>query len=42
MEDKNQHSSVLIVGNVARGSWQKMFGVDNPEAIANVAIDLAR
>ncbi len=42
VEEKNQHSSVLIVGNVARGGWQKMLGVGNPEAIANVAIDLAR
>jgi cytochrome oxidase Cu insertion factor (SCO1/SenC/PrrC family) len=42
VEDKNQHSSVLIIGNVARGGWRKLFAMDDPATIANVAIDLAR
>jgi cytochrome oxidase Cu insertion factor (SCO1/SenC/PrrC family) len=42
VKDKNQHSSVLIVGNVAHGGWQKMLGIGNPDAIANMALDLAR
>jgi cytochrome oxidase Cu insertion factor (SCO1/SenC/PrrC family) len=42
VEDKNQHSSVLIVGNVARGGWRKILAIGDAEAIANVALDLAR
>ena len=42
VKDKNQHSSVVIVGNVAHGGWQKMLGIGNADAIANVALDLAR
>jgi cytochrome oxidase Cu insertion factor (SCO1/SenC/PrrC family) len=42
VSDKNQHSSVVLVGNVARGGWQKMLAVGNPSAIANVALQLAR
>jgi protein SCO1 len=42
VKDKNEHSSVLIVGNVAHGGWQKMLAIGNPDAIANVALDLAR
>jgi protein SCO1/2 len=42
VKDKNEHSSVVIVGNVAHGGWQKMLGIGNADAIANVALDLAR
>jgi protein SCO1/2 len=42
VKDKNQHSSVVIVGNVAHGGWQKMLGIGDADAIANVALDLAR
>jgi cytochrome oxidase Cu insertion factor (SCO1/SenC/PrrC family) len=42
VEDKNQHSSVLIVGNVASGGWRKVLAIGDAEAIANVALDPAR
>ncbi len=42
VEDKNQHSSVLIIGNVARGGWRKIFPLGDPATIANIALDLAR
>jgi protein SCO1/2 len=42
VEDKNQHSSVLIIGNVARGGWRKVFALGDPATIANAALDLAR
>jgi protein SCO1/2 len=42
VDDKNKHSAALLVGNVARGGWQKMFAMGKPEAIASVAVDLAR
>jgi protein SCO1 len=42
VDDKNKHSAALLIGNVPRGGWQKMFAMGKPEAIASVAIDLAR
>ena len=42
VEDKNQHSSVLLVGNVARGGWRKLLAIADSSAIANIALDLAK
>lgn len=42
VSDKNDHSSVVLIGNVARGGWQKMLAIGNASAIANVALELAR
>jgi len=42
VEDKNQHSSVLIIGNVARGGWRKLLAVGNSETIASTALDIAQ
>jgi len=42
VSDKNQHSSVVLIGNVARGGWQKMLAVGDANAIANVALQVAR
>jgi protein SCO1/2 len=42
VSDKDQHSSVVLIGNVARGGWQKMLAIGDPSAIANVALQLAR
>jgi cytochrome oxidase Cu insertion factor (SCO1/SenC/PrrC family) len=42
VDDKNKHSAALLIGNVPRGGWQKMFAMGKPEAIASVAIDIAR
>lgn len=42
VDDKNQHSAVLLLGNVERGGWQKMFAMGKPEAITRVATGLAR
>jgi cytochrome oxidase Cu insertion factor (SCO1/SenC/PrrC family) len=41
VEDKGEHSSVLIIGNEATGEWLKMPAMANPEEIANAAIKLA-
>ena len=40
--EKNDHSSAVLIGNVAHGGWRKMLGIANPSVIANVALDLAR
>ena len=40
--DKNDHTSLLIVGNVAHGGWRKVPSLDNPAAIAKIALDLAQ
>ncbi|HTS25711.1 MAG TPA: SCO family protein [Bryobacteraceae bacterium] len=42
VSDKNQHSSVVLIGNVEHGGWQKMLAVGDPPAIAKVALQLAR
>lgn len=42
VEDKNQHSSALLIGNVARGGWRKVQAVADAQAIANVTLDIAR
>lgn len=39
--NKNEHSSVLIVGNETTGEWMKMPAMASPSEIANAAIKLA-
>jgi cytochrome oxidase Cu insertion factor (SCO1/SenC/PrrC family) len=41
VENKGEHSSVLILGNEATGEWMKMPAMANPEEIANAAIKLS-
>jgi protein SCO1 len=41
VEDKQQHTGVLIIGNEATGEWMKVMAMANPEEIANSAIKLA-
>ena len=33
--EKDKHSGVLIIGNVATGEWSKVFAMANPSEIAN-------
>jgi protein SCO1/2 len=40
VEDKNEHSSVLILGNEATGEWVKMPAMAGPTEIADAAIKL--
>ncbi len=35
VEDKQQHSSVLIIGNEATGDWMKVHAMSSPAEIAN-------
>lgn len=42
VEDKNDHSTLLLIGNVPRGGWRKVLAIGEAEAIANVALDIAR
>ena len=41
VEDKQQHSSVLIMGNVATGEWMKVLAMSNPSEIADAALKLS-
>jgi protein SCO1 len=41
VEDKQQHTSVLIIGNEATGEWMKVMAMSNPEEIAKAATGLA-
>lgn len=34
VEDKQQHNSTLIIGNVAKGEWMKVMAMSNPAEIA--------
>ena len=36
VEEKLEHSSILIVGNDATGDWSKMLATEKPQAIADV------
>lgn len=40
VEDPQQHSSVLIIGNVATGEWMKVLAMSNPAEIANAVTKL--
>jgi cytochrome oxidase Cu insertion factor (SCO1/SenC/PrrC family) len=41
VKDKNDHTSLLIVGNVETGQWMKVFAMSRPAEIADVVIKLA-
>jgi protein SCO1/2 len=41
VEDKQQHTGVLIIGNEATGEWMKVMAMSNPEEIARAATQLA-
>ncbi|HEX8844759.1 MAG TPA: SCO family protein [Pyrinomonadaceae bacterium] len=41
VEDKQQHTGVLIIGNEATGEWMKIMAMSNPEEIAKAATQLA-
>jgi protein SCO1/2 len=41
VEDKQQHTGVLIIGNEATGEWMKVMAMSNPEEIAKAATGLA-
>lgn len=34
VEDKNQHNTILIIGNVETGEWMKVFAMSKPSEIA--------
>jgi cytochrome oxidase Cu insertion factor (SCO1/SenC/PrrC family) len=40
VEDKQQHSSVLIIGNTRTGEWMKVFAMANPAEIAEAVTKL--
>ncbi|MDX6692606.1 MAG: hypothetical protein QOF02_209 [Blastocatellia bacterium] len=40
VEDKQQHSSVLIIGNETTGEWIKVPAMSNPTEIANAVVKL--
>ncbi|HEX8184880.1 MAG TPA: SCO family protein [Blastocatellia bacterium] len=42
VKDKNDHTSLLIVGNVETGQWMKIFAMARPSEIADVVIKLAQ
>ncbi len=41
VEDKNDHSSVLVVGNVETGEWLKVFAMARPAEIADSVMKIA-
>ncbi|HJQ70437.1 MAG TPA: SCO family protein [Blastocatellia bacterium] len=41
VEDKNQHVSLLLVGNVETGEWSKVFAMSKPSDIADAALRIA-
>jgi protein SCO1/2 len=41
VEDKQQHTGVLIIGNEATGEWMKVMAMSSPEEIAKAATELA-
>ncbi|HVG34329.1 MAG TPA: SCO family protein [Pyrinomonadaceae bacterium] len=40
VEDKQQHNSTLIIGNVATGEWMKVLAMSNPQEIASAVTKL--
>ena len=40
VEDKGDHSTLLIIGNEATGQWMKMFAMSKPEEIANAVLEM--
>jgi protein SCO1/2 len=41
VDDKNQHNSILIVGNVETGEWAKMSAMTKPSEIVENVLKLA-
>jgi protein SCO1/2 len=41
VKDKNDHTSLLIIGNVETGEWMKTFAMTKPAQIADAVIKLA-
>ncbi len=42
VKDKNDHTSLLIIGNVETGEWMKVFAMTRPAEIADMVIKLAK
>jgi protein SCO1 len=42
VKDKNDHTSLLIIGNVETGEWMKMFAMSRPSEIADAVIKLSQ
>jgi len=42
VKDKNDHTSLLIIGNVETGEWAKVFAMTRPAEIADMVIKLAK
>jgi cytochrome oxidase Cu insertion factor (SCO1/SenC/PrrC family) len=42
VKDKNEHTSLLIMGNVETGEWMKVFAMTKPSEIADMVIKLAQ
>jgi protein SCO1/2 len=40
VEEKNDHSSILIVGNEPKGLWKKAFGLAKPEELLKIVDDV--
>ncbi len=41
VEDKNQHVSILMIGNNETGEWSKVFAMSKPSDIADAALKIA-
>jgi protein SCO1/2 len=42
VEDKNDHTSLLIIGNVETGQWMKVFAMARPSEIADAVIKVGQ
>ena len=42
VNDKNDHTTILMVGNVETGEWMKVFAMSKPAEIADAVIKLTR
>jgi protein SCO1/2 len=41
VDDKNDHNSILMIGNVETGEWMKMFAMSKPSDIVESALKIA-
>jgi protein SCO1 len=41
VDDKNQHNSILMIGNVETGEWMKMLAMSKPSEIVEKALKIA-
>ena len=41
VEDKNEHVSLMMIGNVETGEWMKVFAMSKPAEIADAVLKLA-